>query len=75
MPRITAASSVAIRLRHLAPRIHGKGARPLYELLRELAAKSSAVIDCAEVYAAMNEEVLDYFGGRDLPPVILRRVK
>ena len=64
-----------LRLRHFSRRIHQLGERPTYELLLELAATSSAVIDRAEAYAAIDEEVLDRFGGRDLPPVILRRVK
>ena len=72
MPRITAPSSVAIRLRYLTPRIHDKGTLALFELLLELAAKSSGVRDRCEAYANINEHVLDLYGGRRLGPTLWR---
>ena len=69
---VTLASSISIRVRYLAGRIDVLGPRPLFELLCELSA-SSAAIARLESYAAIDPDVLDYFGGRDLPP--LRRVR
>ncbi len=68
----TLASSLSTRLRYLAGRIHSLGPRPIYELLCELSASSAAVARF-EAYAALDPDVLDQFGGRDLPT--LRRVK
>jgi hypothetical protein len=67
---ITVASSIAIRLRCLTAVIRDLGDRPLYELLAELVAVSSATMDRVEAYASINPDILDRFGGRDLPPVI-----
>jgi len=69
---ITAASSVALRLHHLAGCIHRLGPRPLYELMREVVALSSAAFDRLEAYAGIDPDILDHFGGRDLPPTISR---
>lgn len=70
---LTIASSIAIRLRHLAGRIHGLGPRPLFELMCELST-SSAALDRFEAYAALDHETLARFGGHALPPP-LRVVK
>lgn len=72
MLTLPSTSQAAIRLRCLTPRIHDLGQRALYELLRELAAASSAVIDRAEAYAALHlhREFLAQHGGRDLPPTL-----
>jgi hypothetical protein len=64
-----------LRLRHLSRQIHRLGERPLYELLRELSAVSSAVIDHAEAFAAIDETILDIYGGRDLGPPTLWLLK
>jgi hypothetical protein len=69
---VTIASSVALRLRCLAGRIHSLGPRPLYELFCELSA-SPTVIARLETYASLDFETLDRFGGQDLPT--LRLVK
>jgi hypothetical protein len=66
---VTIASSIALRLRCLAPRIHSLGVRPLFELLCEMSG-SSAALDRFEVYAQLDAKTLDAFGGRDLPPTI-----
>jgi hypothetical protein len=73
-PSSTIASSIALRLRCLTPVIRDLGDRPLYELLAELVAASSAAMDRVETYARINTDILDQFDGHDLPP-ILRRVK
>jgi hypothetical protein len=67
---ITIASSLALRIRQLAPRLHRLGPRPLYEFLAEIVGGSSNPLGRLEVYAAIDPETLDRFGGRDLPPVI-----
>ena len=71
----TLASSIALRLRCLAPRIHSLGIGPLYRLLVELAAGADPVSH-AERYAALDglNDFIRANGGRDLPPAI-RRVK
>ena len=64
-----------VRLRHLTRQIHPLGPLVTFELLRELAATSSAVVNTAESYARINPRILDLYGGRDLPPPTLWRVK
>ncbi len=69
----TLQSSIALRLRSLAPRIHSLGVGPLYHLLAELAAGADP-ISHAERYAALdfyNDFIRDN-DGRDLPPTISR---
>jgi len=66
---VTIASSIALRLRFLAGRIHALGPRPLFEIMCELSGSSTA-LDRFEAYAAMNSETLNRFGGRELPPAI-----
>jgi hypothetical protein len=73
-PCITAAtitSSTALRLRHLAGRIHRLGPYPLYHLLCELSG-SSAVLDRLESYAALDGDFIRALGGDRLPPTICR---
>jgi hypothetical protein len=72
---LTIASSIALRLRCLAPRIHVLGVRPLYELLCEIAGGADP-ISRAEAYAALtlHADLLAAYGGRELPPVV-RRIK
>lgn len=67
---ITIASSVTLRLHHLAGCIYPLGPRTLFELMREIASASSAALDRFEAYARIDPDVLDRFGGRDLPPTV-----
>jgi hypothetical protein len=66
---LTIASSIALRLRCLAPRIHALGVRPLYELLCEIAGGADP-ISRAEAYAALtlHADLLAAYGGTELPP-------
>jgi hypothetical protein len=64
----TLRSSTAIRVKYLAGRVHALGPRPLYEYLCEIIGGSSDPMGRLEKFAAMDPEVLDYFGGRELPP-------
>ena len=59
---LTIPSSISVRLRYLAGRIHALGPRPLFELLCELST-SSAVLARFETYAALDPEILDRFDG------------
>jgi hypothetical protein len=70
---LTIASSLVVRLRHLAGRIHGLGPRPLFEMMCELSGSSSALA-LFETYADIDPDILSRFGGHALPP-ILKRVK
>lgn len=54
------------RLRHLARRLHALGERPLYELLRELAAGAD-LIERLEVYADLPGDLIAAFNGDRLP--------
>jgi hypothetical protein len=67
---ITLASSIAPRLRHLARRIHSLGEAPLFHLLAECVALSSAAFDRIEVFAALDryDAFIRANNGRDLPP-------
>ena len=70
----TTPSSTKLRLRALAPRIRGLGDRPVYELLCEVVNLSSAAMDRIEAYGALtlHDDLLSAYGGRDLPPAIVR---
>jgi hypothetical protein len=72
---VTIASSIALRLRCLAPRIHALGVRPLYELLCEIAGGADP-ISRADAYAAitLHADLIAAYGGHDLPPAV-RRIK
>jgi hypothetical protein len=65
---ITIASSLALRLRCLAGRIHKLGERPLFELMCELSG-SSATVARFESYAALDARFIAAHGGRDLPNI------
>ncbi len=56
-----------IRLRHLAKRVHALGPRPLYELLKELAAGADP-LETVETYAALDPDVVHALGADDFPP-------
>lgn len=65
------ASSTALRLRCLAPKIHALGVGPLYHLLVELASGADP-ISRAERYAALDSlnDFIRSHGGDALPPTI-----
>jgi hypothetical protein len=67
----TIASSVALRLRCVAQRIHDLGPNPLFQMMAELSG-SSAAMDKFERYGglALYRDFLDAHGGRDLPPLL-----
>ena len=69
---VTTPSSIRLRLSALAPRIRQLGDRPLYELFCELASLSSAAMARVEAYGALglHADVIEAYGGRDMPPVI-----
>ena len=69
----TIPSSIAIRVRHLASCLHSLGPRPLFEFCCEIVGGSSDPLGRLEKFAAINPDILDQFGGRDL--TTLRRVK
>ena len=70
---VTIASSIAVRLRHVATRIHALGPRPLYELLCEIAGGAEP-LSRFERYAALDPDIVRGLGGDVMPPTV-RRVK
>jgi hypothetical protein len=70
----TIPSSTKLRLTALTPRIRSLGDRPLLELFCELTSLSSAVMGRVEAYGALSlhNDFIEMYGGRDLPPTILR---
>ncbi len=71
---VTIPSSTNLRLRAITPRLRQLGDRPLFELLAELSALSSAAMPRIEAYAALalHADLIEAHGGRDLAPVLLR---
>jgi hypothetical protein len=68
---LTLPSSCVPRLRRYAQAIHDRGANPFFYLLSEIVAGSSNPawhLERFAAYAGIDQGVLDYFGGRDLPP-------
>ena len=65
----TIASSTRPRLMHLARRIHALGEAPLYHLLVELSALSSASVSRFEAYAALDRDFIRAYGGDRLPTI------
>jgi hypothetical protein len=63
------ASSVEVRLRCLAPRVHALGEGPLYHLLRELAA-GAPVLPTVERYARLPADLIHAYRGDRLPPAL-----
>jgi hypothetical protein len=63
------ASSVELRLRCLAPRIHALGEGPLFYLLREIAGGAN-VVDAAERYARLPADLIRAYRGDRLPPAL-----
>lgn len=68
---VTIASSIALRLRCLAPRLHGLGARPLYEAMAEIFGGADPMTTFGR-YAALTlcADFIEANGGRDLPATI-----
>lgn len=65
---LTIASSIAVRMRYLAGRVHSLGPKPLFEMLCTIAADSSAALDLIERYAALPAGFIEANNGRDFPP-------
>jgi hypothetical protein len=65
----TIASSLALRLRCLAPRLHPLGEGPLYHLLCDLAA-GAPLLPTLESYAALPADLIAAYGGDKLPSQI-----
>jgi hypothetical protein len=68
----TIASSMRPRLMHFARRIHALGEAPLYHLLVELSALSSASMERFEAYAGLPADFIEAYGGARLPPAVFR---
>ena len=66
---LTLASSIALRLRCLAHRVHALGERPLYELMCELVGGADP-IGRFEVYGSLDAEFIARLGGDKLTPTI-----
>lgn len=65
----------ALRLQRIAGSIHALGARALYELLAELVAEHGGdVLLRAEVYAALDPDIVRALGGDRFAPSPLRTV-
>jgi hypothetical protein len=69
---VTIASSIALRVRALAIRLHRLGERPLYEFCCEIVGGSSDPLGRLERYAALDLNTLRVLGGADLPPHLYR---
>ena len=64
---LTIASSIALRLRCLAQRIHDLGPRPLFEAMCEIAGGADPVLTF-ENYGALPASFVRTYGGDRLPP-------
>jgi hypothetical protein len=62
----TIASSVALRLRHLAGKIHVLGPAPLYHLMRQLVGGADP-LPTLENYARLPADFIKAYGGDRLP--------
>jgi hypothetical protein len=67
---LTIASSIALRLRCLAQRIHKLGPNPLFQMMCELSGSSDAM-NKFERYGALSlySDLIETYG-RDLPPPV-----
>jgi hypothetical protein len=68
-PPINIASSVELRLRALAPRVHALGEAPLFHLFRELAAGAD-LVGTLETYATLHADFIRANRGDRLAPVL-----
>lgn len=68
---VTIESSIALRLRCLAQRIHDAGPNSLFQMMAELSGSSYAM-DRFERYGslALYADLLEAFGGRELRPLL-----
>jgi len=66
---ITIASSIAIRLRYLAGRVHDLGPRPLFELFCELVDGADPV-SRFEAYSLLDADFIRANGGDVLPRTV-----
>jgi hypothetical protein len=68
---VTIASSIALRLRNLAQRIHDLGPNPLFQIMCEMSG-SSAALDKFEQYGALtrHRDLIRAYSGDTLPPII-----
>jgi hypothetical protein len=66
----TIASSIALRVRYLAERIHSLGPRPTFELLCELVG-GAPVMPRLETYAAIDRDVVRELGGAEIPSQLI----
>jgi hypothetical protein len=71
MTSATIASSIALRLRHLAGHVHALGPRPLFELCCELVGGADP-LDHLEAYSALDPHTIQILGGDVLPPRLYR---
>lgn len=71
---LTIKSSIALRLRCLAQRIHLLGPRPLFEMMAEIAGTSANALETFERYGRLDAEFVHALGGDKLPPIV-RRVR
>jgi hypothetical protein len=67
----TIASSIALRVRALAIRIHDLGPRPLFELMCELAGGADP-LSRLEAYGALDPHTVSVLGGSEMPPTLYR---
>ena len=72
----TIASSLALRIRQLAPRLHRLGPRPFFEFCCEIVGGADPMTRL-ERFAALDglNDFIRANGGHDLPPPPLRLVK
>jgi hypothetical protein len=68
---VTLPSSIALRLRHLATRLHQLGPRPLYEWAAEIIAGSTDPLGRLEVYGRLDPQTLHALGADTLSPLIV----
>jgi hypothetical protein len=64
---VTIASSIALRVRHLAEQIHSLGPRPLFELMAELAGGADP-LPRFEAYARLDPNIVAELGGDQFSP-------
>ena len=63
------AAATDLRLRCLAPRVHGLGEGPLYHLLRDLAG-GAPLLPTVESYARLPADLIRAYRGDRLPPAL-----
>jgi hypothetical protein len=66
---VTIASSIALRLRHVADHIHSLGPGPLFQMLCEFGDQPTALTRF-ECYARLDSDFIRANGGDVLPPIL-----